>query len=439
MTIYTVDPTGADIIGFNPAVDRLNFGGNSVHNLIVTKTSAGFVAITDPWSTQVQVLDGIRFTDLTAANMGIVGNEHLRQDMGGVMSWERGLGPREAGTVYIRSHEAGLHTVIDDFDPATGTISFLYFGTRERLTVTDTPDGLLIAVQPTGQSFLFRGVLKAELDPARIEFHHDQIVEDRLDDAFGLPQQAFTLVAREGMITPEAPAGELTDGWQMRDPYGAITGEGPPPPTGPAIDPPGGVLKIAWAWGTNTLVDFDPKTDVIDLGWFHPGEFKIAQVNNQVTLYVVGNRQAYTLEGVSLGDLDMPNFKANDPAALEAVHSFLDHDGDHHEPVDLPNGVLRIRIDPGEHMLVAFDPATDVVRFGKLDADLFEITEVDGSVVISLPDSDQSYTLYGVGLDELARRNLRARDPEARAEIRAALEDATPVVSAMPATDDPLI
>ncbi len=77
----------------------------SVHNLIVGKTSTGEVAIVNPWAwtPEVQVLRGVRFEDLSAASFGIVGNEHLRQDIGGVLSWEKGVGERDADTVYVRS------------------------------------------------------------------------------------------------------------------------------------------------------------------------------------------------------------------------------------------------------------------------------------------------------------------------------------------------
>jgi len=37
-------------------------------------------------------------------------------------------------------------------------ISFLYCGTRERLTVEDTPAGLVISFLPTGQSLTLTGV-----------------------------------------------------------------------------------------------------------------------------------------------------------------------------------------------------------------------------------------------------------------------------------------
>jgi len=215
-TVHAVDPGSPDIIGFDPATDTIDFGAVSVHNTILGKTASGEVAIVNvwAWTPEVQVLQGITFDQLSIENLGIVQNEHLRQDAGGVLSWELGVGPREADTVYVRSHEYGVHEVVEDFDPATMKLSFLYFGTRERLTAEDTDDGLLLSVQPSGQSLLLSGVAKADLVPANLEFHHDQIVEDQLEAVFGFTVEQVTMVSRAELLTPEAPAGEITDGHQ---------------------------------------------------------------------------------------------------------------------------------------------------------------------------------------------------------------------------------
>ena len=146
----------------------------------------------------------------------MVANEHLRQDIGGVVSWEQGVGPRESDTVYVRSHEYGVQERVTDFDPETNKLSFLYFGTRERLSVEDTAEGLLISVQPTNQSVLLAGISKIDLVPANIEFHHDQIVEDQLELQFGFTVDELTLVSRSELLTPAAPEGETTDGNQTR-------------------------------------------------------------------------------------------------------------------------------------------------------------------------------------------------------------------------------
>ncbi len=216
--VFPVNPAGPDISNFNPDEDRLDFGDISVHNLILGKLESGEIAIVNPWAwtPEYQVVKNRSFTDLSIHNYGVVANEHLRQDIGGVVSWEQGVGPRESDTVYVRSHEYGVQERVDDFDPETTKLSFLYFGTRERLSVADTSEGLLISVQPTNQSVLLAGISKSDLIPANIEFHHDQIVEDQLELHFGFSVDELTLVSRSQLLTPAAPSGETTDGNQTR-------------------------------------------------------------------------------------------------------------------------------------------------------------------------------------------------------------------------------
>jgi chitinase len=217
-TTYFVNPSDADLGEFDPLRDTLGFGDISVHGLILCTLADGTAAIVNPWSDplEVQALTGLRWSDLSVENFSIVGNEHLRQDIGAVLSWEQGIGPRDTDTIYLRSHQFGVQEVVDGFDPTTMKISFLYVGTRERLSVTDTAEGLLIAFEPSGQSLLLRGIQRSDLIGANLEFHHDQVVEDNLEVAFGFTADQVTLVSREGLLTPEAPPGESTDGYQER-------------------------------------------------------------------------------------------------------------------------------------------------------------------------------------------------------------------------------
>ena len=41
-------------------------------------------------------------------------------------------------------------------------------------------------------------------------------MEDNLEEPFGFPQDAVSLVSRQELFTPPAPAGESTDGLQVR-------------------------------------------------------------------------------------------------------------------------------------------------------------------------------------------------------------------------------
>ena len=215
---YQVNPAGADITNFDPTSDRLDFGEISVHGLILGELADGTAAIVNPWAdpVQTQSLKGLAWRDLGLENFGVVGNEHLRQDIGAVLSWEQGFDARESGTVYVRSHQFGVQEVVDDFDPQTQKLSFLYLGTRERFSVLDTDEGVLISVEPSGQSVLLSGVQRTDLIGANLEFHHDQVMEDNLEVPFGFKAEQVSLVSRGGLLTPEAPAGHSTDGEQVR-------------------------------------------------------------------------------------------------------------------------------------------------------------------------------------------------------------------------------
>ena len=105
---YQANPAGSDITDFNPTTDRLDFGEISVHGLILGALPDGTAGIVNPWGDQVQALQGLSWNDLSLDNLGVVGNEHLRQDIGAVLSWEQGIGSREPGTVYVRSHQFGV-------------------------------------------------------------------------------------------------------------------------------------------------------------------------------------------------------------------------------------------------------------------------------------------------------------------------------------------
>ena len=226
--VFEVDVYSGEVTDFRPGIDRLDFGGQSVHNLILGKTEEGYVTFLSPWNdAQKMTLVGVTYDQLALEDYGVVGNEHLRQDLGGVVSWELGVGERDPNTTYIRSHEYGKVETITDFDPATDKISFLYYGTRERLSVTQDGADLVISTEPTGQTFIFQNTNLADIPGASLEFHFDQIVEDNLEIPFGRSVQSLTLKDRTALLTPAAPAGELTDGFQTQSGDAAVN-EQPP-------------------------------------------------------------------------------------------------------------------------------------------------------------------------------------------------------------------
>ncbi|CAD0186985.1 hypothetical protein RUESEDTHA_03896 [Ruegeria sp. THAF57] len=338
---YRADSNADDITGFRPGIDELDFGGTSVHGMIVTKSPAGEIVIDSPWSDAAQIVQGVTFQDVTIDDFGIVGNEHLRQDMGGVISWEQGLGPRAADTVYVRSHEYGVHEVIDGFDPTTMKLSFLYFGTRERLTVEDSGEGLLISSLPTGQSITLTGVTKADLIPGLIEFHHDQVMEDNLEVPFGFDQNDVTLVDRTMLLTPQAPAGQTTDGHQTRT--GDLTGTSAGSDNGNGTDDGStgsgdsqssdtqtfgagvDVAELTWNWGAKTAIaGFNRKEDVLDFNSLGAGDVAVNEIGDDLVFEVVGNGgHTITLKDVQAEDLSLGNLTADVWNTIDEANSAL--------------------------------------------------------------------------------------------------------------------
>ncbi len=215
--VYAVGALQEDIQEFDPTVDRLDFGSHSARTVTLAKNEQGKVAFINPWTQKASfhVLSNVSCSDLTVDNFFPLDNEHLRQDIGGVLSWERRVGPRDLDTIYVRSHEVGVHERIEGFDPTSMKISLLYFGSRDRLFVEDTDEGLLISSEIAGQSILLVGVSKASLVGNNIEFHHDQVVESRLFVPFGFHADDVAIVSRDMLLTPMSVAGEPTDGHQV--------------------------------------------------------------------------------------------------------------------------------------------------------------------------------------------------------------------------------
>ncbi|MDG1420739.1 MAG: glycosyl hydrolase family 18 protein [Tateyamaria sp.] len=334
---YRGDINANDVFDFDISRDQIDVGETSVHNLIITKTANGEIAIDSPWTSAMQIFQGVKIADLTMDNFATVGNEHLRQDLGGVMSWELGVGPRDSNTVYVRSHEYGVHEVIDSFDPSAMKISFLYFGTRERLTVEDTDAGLKIWSMPSGQSITFTDITKSDLIPGLIEFHHDQIIEDNLETPFGISASDLTLVDRTVLLTPEAPLGSTTDGFQTH--LGNLTGanentdvpinissstlnddsDGSDAPTSLTgfntvnfTNSQSDSASLTWEWVNKTAITgFNTETDFFDFGNMSADTVNVEEADGNLYFEVLGMGGNITaLVGVQAEDLSSENLTA---------------------------------------------------------------------------------------------------------------------------------
>ncbi|MEQ8349093.1 MAG: hypothetical protein RIB84_01485, partial [Sneathiellaceae bacterium] len=320
-----------------------------------------------------------------------------------------------------------------------------------------------------------------------LEFHHDQIVEDQLEAVFGFTVDEVTMVSRAGLLTPDAPAGEVTDGHQtspgsenghdhgdhgghddggMGDGGAGDGGMGDGgTDDGGAGDggepvPAGNVVAITWAWAeSRTFDDFDPATDVLALDWFRAEDLQLVEEQGSTVLRIPGMQQSYTLAGIALAELSLANFTFMDPGAGAYLAGVLgaeggtgtddgggtgdtgggdtggDTGGDDTEGGDTggtdpgSGQVHAVTWSWNEHLAIGdFDIAADQLAIGWFAPEHLTLTQVGGSTVLGIPSNQQSVTLTGIALADLGPQNFTFMDPAAAAHVAAILAaaDATP-------------
>ena len=74
--------------------------------------------------------------------------------------------------------------------------------------------------------------------------------------------------------------------------------------------------QINWNWGTDTSVNFNATTDILDFGWFQADQFTISELNGTVVIAIPSNHQTYTLQHTTLHDLHLSNVVARDASAI---------------------------------------------------------------------------------------------------------------------------
>ncbi len=163
-------------------------------------------------------------------------------------------------------------------------------------------------------------------------------MEDNLETPFGFDQNDVTLVDRTALLTPEAPAGATTDGFQTRT--GDLTGsiyqdtdggdggddggtDGGGDDTGTGT-PSGGneiafgegadTFVFAWSYGsTTTVTGFDTAEDVLDFGSFNDSQLAVSEQDGNLVFEVLGNGGDFTvIQGVQAEDLSAANLTAPD-------------------------------------------------------------------------------------------------------------------------------
>lgn len=290
--IHSVTTSGGDIEGFDPAKDKLDLGDVSVHNFIVVDTAEG-VGFRNPWSGQTAVIRGVSLGQLTVDSFTLIINDHLRQDLSGALAWEHGV-VAAPNTVYARSHEVGRIDRVA-FNPATDVVDFRYYGTREQIYVSDSPEGVVISNAGTGQALVLQGVTAGQLSARNYVFHNAQVREDRLNQQLGIG------AVPDSQVRPQNVPVAGTDVWPVAAGNGTV-------PAGQS----GTTTKISWQYGSHTVLTFDPAADKLDFGWFRAGEFDVTETAGSTRIAVVGNDQSYTLRGVAVAQLQISNIVALD-------------------------------------------------------------------------------------------------------------------------------
>ncbi|WP_339950471.1 Calx-beta domain-containing protein [uncultured Albimonas sp.] len=294
-TVYRVIQGEGDILGFDPARDKLDLGDVSVHNFIVVDTDAG-VGFLDPWSGETTVVQGVSLGQLTIDSFLPVINDHLRQCLSGALAWAHGI-EEQPNTVYARSHEPGRIDRVA-FDPATDVVDMRHYGSREQISMTDGAEGAVISNAGTGQTLILLGVSTDQLSAGNFLFYSAQVREDRVHLQLGIEVVPEAQVLDQG--TPVAG----TRDWPT------AAGPGDPPP-----GESGRVFELDWDWGAHVRLAFDPAHDRLDFGWFRGDQFTLAEIDGETVITIDGNRQSYTLAGTPLGALDMGAIVARDPSA----------------------------------------------------------------------------------------------------------------------------
>jgi len=82
-------------------------------------------------------------------------------------------------------------------------------------------------------------------------------------------------------------------------------------------------ISIVWNWGTNSNINFNPATDILDFGWFAADQFTISEVNGTVVIAIPSNHQTYTLQHTTLSELHLSNIVAKDSSAIGAWQNAL--------------------------------------------------------------------------------------------------------------------
>ena len=186
--VYFVDGTTQIVKNFNPSVDKIDLGTDSIHTQILIDTPDGVSFQNFYQWDKVLLLQGVYLKDLTVANFSPIADAHLQQDLSAALAYDDGSGLVRKNTVYLRSHQQDLEEVVD-FDPSTDKVSFFYLSVRgdaqTNYAVEETSQGVRFYSPATGQSLTLSGVSLSDLTSEHFEWRASQL-EDTVHSRMGL-------------------------------------------------------------------------------------------------------------------------------------------------------------------------------------------------------------------------------------------------------------
>ncbi|MFG1477938.1 Calx-beta domain-containing protein [Xanthobacter sp. V4C-4] len=303
----------------------------------------------------------------------------------------QGAAAADAGRIFSAALPTeGKRRTISDFDPATDKLD-LGDNSVHAFIVVDTAEGVAFMDPWSGREVLIAGVSLGQLTvdsftPVQND-HLRQDLSGALAWEHGIVQAPHTVYARSHEV--------------------------------------GQIDRVA----------FDPATDVVDFRYYGSRE-QIYMVDGAEGV-VIGNYttgQALILRDVKVADLSAENFLfhaaqvredrvwqqlgfAQVPDSQVIGRDDIPTVGTDAWPTAAgpgapPSGAVGtssvIDWNYGAHAVLDFDPAVDTLDFMYFRPSEFSVAEVDGSVVISIVGQQQTYTLAGVGLDDLSYGNIKA-------------------------------
>lgn len=177
-----------------------------------------------------------------------------------------------------------------EFDPATDKLDFGWMGS-DNFDISEMDGSVVITIPSNNQSYTLAGVSLADL---------------RLDN----------IVAKDNSVIGEWTQALAGTGGAPGGSTGETGGTGAGGSGSSGGTGSSGTTAITWAWGTDTVLHFNPQTDKLDFGWFSADTFTIAEHDGSVVISIPSNHQTYTLSGVTLDELTIDNIVAKDGSAL---------------------------------------------------------------------------------------------------------------------------